>query len=914
MSKWVSGFADIIPRALLAGVISILLAGIGLCEERSFPSRLPGTGSFQLPEDIFERLHQQMDDYFLRRIKATPSLRDELWKPDFTSADHYGRSIEEHRRSLRRMLGLRRFQPEARKYVLRRSPVTVEELEIRLDRDYVARALLFLPPVPAETFPAVIALGPANQMREEFVGILEEQNPAPWISELLGRGVAVAVPALVRRSYDHPWSELSWEESMDRRRFLYRLAFVVGRTMPGLEVQQVLSLRRELSRDERLDSDTISVMGIEQGGMTALYAAAVDPEISGAVVADYFDQRENAWQEPVDRTLWRQLKEFGDAEIAALVAPRPLSILTRRNGKISQASVEVEGDRARRYYRGLDKLARFQSRSFDSPKDAAEEVVRILGKTARSNSVEFPVFTREEASRVDQLQFDELHRYLRSEIEQSRRIRTEYWGLSKVSDEKQRDLVADLKRELRNLMGVVSNEGFPLNPRTALIEVNESFAAYDVILDVAPGLEAWGHLLIPRKLTGRAPAVIAQHGGGGKPAMVTGVGYEEDSAYHAFGRRLAQRGYVVFAPMIAVANLPFPEADSRLESIRLGLAQAITPKVRMAATLGMMRTSIEQARLGRIVNFLQTLDFVAGDRIGYYGLSYGGYSAIWMTALEPRIRATVISGHFNDWEPKITSHRIATSYLRHPDEDFTNWNVLHRFSHLELIAAMWPASVCIEYGERDAVTPPGWFRRAWRGVREYASDWEIEDQVELVYFDGSHEIHGVQTFDFLDRWLRPGEVAGRDYVEDLYPPPSSETEVESVRITRHLDSSSGARLLGSFYMSEDAPVLNGLKFRISRNGDPGDLILRIGSGKNQDDIATSRVPSGQVPASTDSWIDVPVGPVRLDPTATYHYELTAEWGWTDAGDDYTLYGPKPLGGSCPVEHFGISYRVLATGD
>ena len=37
-----------------------------------------------------------------------------------------------------------------------------------------------------------------------------------------------------------------------------------------------------------------------------------------------FEQRENCWQEPVDRVLNGQLNEFGDAEVAALIAPRPL--------------------------------------------------------------------------------------------------------------------------------------------------------------------------------------------------------------------------------------------------------------------------------------------------------------------------------------------------------------------------------------------------------------------------------------------------------------------------------------------------------------------------------------------------------------------------------------------------------------
>src|SRR5690606_10122751 len=247
------------------------------------------------------------------------------------------------------------------------------------------RALLFLPSAGERPYPAVIALGPANQMREEFAGILGEQKPDSWVADLLEQGIAVAIPALVRRSYDHPWAELSWRETMDRRRFLYRLAFVVGRTMPGLEVQQVLALRQELAEDERLDRNAISVMGLEQGGMTAFYSAALDPEISGAVIADYFCQRENVWREPVDRTLWGQLEEFGDAEIAALIAPRPLSILTAEKGAISTISVQVEADRARRYYRGLNQLEQFQTRSYQGLRDVTGEVARLHGRVTEGH-------------------------------------------------------------------------------------------------------------------------------------------------------------------------------------------------------------------------------------------------------------------------------------------------------------------------------------------------------------------------------------------------------------------------------------------------------------------------------------------------------------------------------------------------
>jgi hypothetical protein len=106
------------------------------------------------------------------------------------------------------------------------------------------------------------------------------------------------------------------------------------------------------------------------------------------------------------------------------------------------------------------------------------------------------------------------------------------------------------------------------------------------------------------------------------------------------------------------------------------------------------------------LDFLQSLPFVDPNHLGYYGLSYGGYSAIWMPPLEPRLKLTVISAHFNDWQTMLTdsTRQGALILVVCPDEDFYNWNVLNRFVHAQIIAAMWPRPVCIEYGSEDQVT------------------------------------------------------------------------------------------------------------------------------------------------------------------------------------------------------------------
>ena len=60
--------------------------------------------------------------------------------------------------------------------------------------------------------------------------------------------------------------------------------------------------------------------------MLALAAGAVDTRIRAVCVSGYFDSRQNVWQEPIYRNVFGLLEQFGDAELAAMVAPRALVI------------------------------------------------------------------------------------------------------------------------------------------------------------------------------------------------------------------------------------------------------------------------------------------------------------------------------------------------------------------------------------------------------------------------------------------------------------------------------------------------------------------------------------------------------------------------------------------------------------
>ena len=814
----------------------------------SFPLRGTALITPPLSGDIREEQRQQIIRYYLQQIAATPAKRDSLWHPNFSSAASYQTSLQDHQNHLREMLGL--IQPKLGapqvKLLEENKNLRIHDLTLPIDKELSVRAFIFLPHSNAP-MAAVIVIPPDNQSREEFTGAAKGMKPAKWLTALLERNIAVAVPLMVERRDDHPICRQAGGK--DRRRVLWRAGFIVGRTLVGLEVQQVLALREFLASQKEINGKQIAVMGAGQGGMTALYAGAVDERFAAVASLDYFRQRENCWEEPVDRVLYGQLNEFGDAEVAALIAPRPLWIVTKPGVVIPLASVTAEFTRAQRFYKGLRMSGNLKiiADSNSGLEDAAIKIASLFGALQKGNMAEIGLHIFPEPIEAARNQnFEALFEYLRRLDAASEQVRADYWQLNSIPPQERPLKAQKLRTELAGLMGEFKFEAVPLRPRTAFIGETEKFLAYEVLLDVAPGIEVYGHLLVPRTVAGqvkkRLPAVVCQHGFDGAPKYITGMGSElekNDHFYHRFGERLAERGYVVFAPYMTV-----PE-DHHPPNI-VHRADLINPLVRLTAPLGLMRTSIEVTKLHRVVDFLQSLSFVDGDRIGYYGLSYGGYSAIWMVPLEPRLKLAVISAHFNDWQTMLTdTKRYGDSYWTLPDEDFYNWNVLNRFVHTQLIAAMWPRPVCIEYGLGDPVTTPDWHERAWKEVKAFGDSWDMQDKLVDDRFNGDHAIHGIGTFFFLDRWLRPGRPAGRDYgcCDDEfcdktvapgfhgYLPASKESVPYATQL---LSSGPISTIRGRFYVSDVKTVLTGMAFKLARNGHPGDLLVRFGSSEGSE--------------------------------------------------------------------------------
>ena len=135
----------------------------------------------------------------------------------------------------------------------------------------------------------------------------------------------------------------------------------------------------------------------------------------------------------------------------------------------------------------------------------------------------------------------------------------------------------------------------------------------------------------PLLSTGPWPAVICFHGHDGKPASV----YDPNPPYLAFGEALARRNYVTVAPAVSQHEV--------FESGRTLMGERIWDGLRS-------------------VDFALSCFSVDTARIGCAGVSLGGEMAMWLGALEPRIKVTVSSGFLTRMDQLEQGHCLCWKF------------------------------------------------------------------------------------------------------------------------------------------------------------------------------------------------------------------------------------------------------------
>jgi hypothetical protein len=172
--------------------------------------------------------------------------------------------------------------------------------------------------------------------------------------------------------------------------------------------------------------------------------------------------------------------------------------------------------------------------------------------------------------------------------------------------------------------------------------------------------------------------------------------------------------------------------------------------------VGLTPVGIEIKKAARVLDYLETLPFVDKDRFAFYGLSYGGFTALWTGPAEPRFKVVICSGYFNDWNLKTTDLTEGTSFLFYKDTfDMFNFDILNKFNHSGLAALVPPRAFMVEIGSRDGIVmePRRFVDLELARVTELYAKLGIPEKGRIARFDGPHKIDGAEAYPFLDEML-----------------------------------------------------------------------------------------------------------------------------------------------------------------
>ncbi len=735
------------------------------------------TGTNLLPATDPEMFRSQMIEgifaYFEHELELAPIKRERRWNRNYISEAEYIKSIASNRDRFKKITGLVDERKEVEGLILMESTLQ-KALVVQTDKyavynvkwpvlEGVTGVGLWVEPLEGVRA-QVVVIPDADQSPEMLMGLSPgipiEAQFAPQLAEV---GCRLIIPLLIDRN--DTWSgnpEIAMT-NQPHREFIYRRAFQVGRHIIGYEVQKVLAAVDWFTRQS--SELPVAVAGYGEGGLIAFYSGAADTRIDGVWVSGYFQERERIWKEPIYRNIWGLLEEFGDAEIAGLIAPRLLVVEACKSPEVAGPpeargnrkevaapgrlttpaleSVQKEAHRAEEIFKKLGVPEKFQvvvsgnGEGQPGSKKALKKFLTGIGIDAKiprisnnqfpSNSSSFDFGTRM------YIQFIELLNHIELLVKKSPKQRNQFWKQADPSSVEQWEKTTKFYKDYfwEEVIGKMPASDQLFNPHTRLVYETPNWKGYRVKLDVWQGIMAGGILLIPNDLKPgeRRPLVVLQHGLDGRPEPYI------DPERNSFGSKLADIGYIVYAP----------QNPYGLENFRIFQ--------RMANSLKQSVFSVTVGQHAQTLDWLKQLPFVDKKHIGFYGLSYGGKSAMRIPALLDDYSVVVCSGDFNEWVWKTTSLDFFSSYMFVGEYEVFEFDLANTFNYAEMAGLIAPRLFMVERGHWDPVAPDEWVAYEYAKVKRLYVKLGIGDHTDIEFFDGGHKINGVGTLDFLNKHL-----------------------------------------------------------------------------------------------------------------------------------------------------------------
>jgi dienelactone hydrolase len=304
-----------------------------------------------------------------------------------------------------------------------------------------------------------------------------------------------------------------------------------------------------------------------------------------------------------------------------------------------------------------------------------------------------------------------------------------------------------LRSKLIELVGSFPSQRGPLHAQTLEVREFPTYKREKLVFESRPGVDVLGYLITPANARAPVPTVVCIPGHGRGVDDIVGIdehgndrtnkpGYAKDFALQAAEHGLAA---------VAIEPMAFGCRRDPLTRSKGPSAYACQPVAGSALLLGETLVGWRVFDVMRTIDWIETRTELNAKRVGCMGVSGGGTCTLFAAALEPRIRAAMVSGYLNTFRASIMS-------MSHCMDNYVP-GILQWAEMYDVAGLIAPRPLFCEGGDRDPIFPVAAARESFAHVKNIYQAFGAPDAVEQEIFEGVHEFHGARGLPFLSAAL-----------------------------------------------------------------------------------------------------------------------------------------------------------------
>ena len=320
----------------------------------------------------------------------------------------------------------------------------------------------------------------------------------------------------------------------------------------------------------------------------------------------------------------------------------------------------------------------------------------------------------------------------------------------------------EIRQKLLTMLGGLPTTRTPLHPHvTGRIEM-DGFHIEKLIFESLPGVYVTALLYVPDEHNSGEHTKL--------PAVLVPAGHAENGKahYQTLCQRLAQRGYVVISwdPVGQGERSQFWDAKAgKSRYNRICAEHAVLGNLAYLAGTNLARWEIWDGL--RAFDYLLTRPEVDPERINITGTSGGGFQAMHIAALEPRIKVAAVSCFITSLPMRI-HNRIFKDPDSDPEQDLYGM-ISNGVDHAGLLLLVYPRPVLVAAATLDFFPIEG-THKTFQEVSRLYSRFGHADRIAMAEGYHGHQYSDENqkaAFEFLDHFNRLPERHALASAKDL---------------------------------------------------------------------------------------------------------------------------------------------------